>query len=65
MLVGNLGAIVGSIVSTRLMLRHTTKIFGKDAPCECDGGEEEQIDISQFRKVRKGSVGTRFLKTKK
>ena len=60
-LVGNLGAIVGSIVSTRLMLRHTTKIFGKDAPCECDGGEEEQIDISQFRKVRKGSVGTRFL----
>ena len=60
-LVGNLGAIVGSIVSTRLMLRHTTKIFGKDAPCECDGGEEEQIDISQYRKVRKGSVGTRFL----
>ena len=60
-LVGNLGAIVGSIVSTRLMLRHTTKIFGKDAPCECDGGEEEHIDISQFRKVRKGSVGTRFL----
>ena len=59
-LVGNLGAIVGSIVSTRLMLRRTAKIFGKEAACECNGDEEE-IDINKFRKVRKGSVGTRFL----
>ena len=59
-LVGNIGAICGSIVSTRLMLRHTAKIFGKDAPCDVsDDGEE--MDINQFRKVRKGSVGTRFL----
>ena len=60
MLVGNLGAIVGSIVSTRLMLRHTAKIFGKDADCELEG-EEDQIDIAQYRKVRKGGIGTRFL----
>ena len=59
-LVGNLGAIVGSIISTRLMLHRTAKIFGKEAPCECDGDTEE-IDIDRFRKVRKGSVGTRFL----
>ena len=59
-LVGNLGAIVGSIVSTRLMLRHTAKIFGKDADCELEG-EEDQIDIAQYRKVRKGGIGTRFL----
>ena len=59
-LVGNIGAICGSIVSTRLMLRHTAKIFGKDAPCDVsDDGEE--MDINQFRKVRKGSIGTRFL----
>ena len=59
-LVGNIGAICGSIISTRLMLRHTAKIFGKDAPCDVnDDGEE--MDINQFRKVRKGSVGTRFL----
>lgn len=59
-LVGNIGAICGSIVSTRLMLRHTSKIFGKEAPCEVtDDGEE--MDINQFRKVRKGSIGTRFL----
>ena len=59
-LVGNLGAVVGSIVSTRLMLRKTAKIFGKESMCECEG-EEEEIDIAQYRKVRKGSTGTRFL----
>ena len=60
-LIGNLGAIVGSIVSTRLMLWHTAKIFGKEAPCECDDDGEEQIDVNKYRKIRKGSVGTRFL----
>ena len=59
-LVGNLGAIVGSIVSTRLMLRRTAKIYGKDADCELEGNVEE-IDIKTYRKVRKGSIGTRFL----
>ncbi len=59
-LVGNLGAIVGSIVSTRLMLRKTAKIFGKEADCELEA-DAEQIDINKYRKVRKGSVGTRFL----
>lgn len=32
-LVGNAGAIVGSIVSTRLMLHFTRKVYGTDAPC--------------------------------
>ena len=59
-LVGNLGAIVGSIVSTRLMLLRTAKVFGKEAPCECDD-EGEVIDINKYRTIRKGSVGTRFL----
>ena len=59
-LVGNLGAIAGSIVSTRLMLRYTAKLYGKDAPCELDG-EEESIDIDKYRKVRKGSSGLRFM----
>ena len=59
-LIGNLGAIVGSIVSTRIMLLWTAKIFGKEADCEIEG-ETEDIDINKFRKVRKGSVGTRFL----
>ena len=59
-LVGNIGAIVGSIVSTRLMLRYTAKVFGKDADCECDGADET-LDIRRYRKVRTGSVGTRLM----
>ena len=59
-LVGNLGAIAGSIVSTRLMLMYTAKLFGKDAPCELEG-EEDPIDIDKYRKVRKGSSGLRFM----
>ena len=59
-LVGNLGAIAGSIVSTRLMLRYTAKLFGKDAPCELEG-EADDIDIHNFRKVRKGGGGMRFM----
>jgi spore maturation protein SpmB len=59
-LVGNIGAIIGSIVSTRLMLRYTAKIYGKDAPCECDTTEEE-LDVTRLRKVRTGSVGTRLM----
>ena len=59
-LVGNLGALIGSIVSTRLMLRYTAKLFGKEAPCELEG-DEESIDIHNFRKVRRGSGGLRFM----
>lgn len=33
-LIGNLGAVIGSIVSTRLMLSHTKKVFGTEALCD-------------------------------
>lgn len=59
-LVGNLGAVVGSIVSTRLMLHSTAKIYGKEAPCELLG-EAEEIDISKYRQIREGGIGSRFL----
>ena len=59
-LIGNLGAVAGSIVSTRLMLRYTGKLFGKDAPCEIlDDGES--IDIEKYRKVRRGGTGMRLM----
>ena len=32
-LIGNLGAVIGSIVSTRLMLMKTSKIYGRTASC--------------------------------
>ena len=59
-LVGNIGAIVGSIVSTRLMLWRTAKIYGKEEMCDVDDGGET-MDVNKFRKVREGSVGGRFL----
>ena len=58
-LIGNIGAIIGSIVSTRLMLRHTKMIYGTEAPCElCGSGET--IDIHHLRKVREESTPRRL-----
>ena len=59
-LVGNIGAIVGSIVSTRLMLWRTAKIYGKEEMCDIND-DGEAMDVNKFRKVREGSVGGRFL----
>ena len=59
-LVGNLGAVVGSIVSTRLMLWRTSRIYGKEEMCDVyDDGQN--VDVNKFRKVREGSIGSRFL----
>ena len=59
-LVGNLGAVIGSIVSTRLMLHHTAKVYGTEAPCEISG-EDDNLDINHFRRVRKGDPASRFI----
>jgi len=59
-LVGNLGAVIGSIVSTRLMLLCTAKIYGKVEECEIEG-EHESFDINNYREVRPGSVAGRFM----
>ena len=59
-LVGNLGAVIGSIVSTRLMLNFTKKLYGTEAPCEL-GDDHEQIDIQHFRKVRDESTARRLM----
>ena len=59
-LVGNLGAVIGSIVSTRLMLSCTKKIYGKDAPCEISD-DGEVIDIHHYRVVRDESTARRFM----
>ncbi len=59
-LVGNVGAIIGSIVSTRLMLLHTAKLYGKEAPCDLVG-ETEAIDIKHYRAVRPESTGRRLM----
>ena len=60
-LIGNLGAIIGSIVSTRLMLHQTARIYGKEADCELHGHSGPLIDIDHYRQVRRGGIGTRFI----
>ena len=59
-LVGNLGAVIGSIVSTRLMLGFTKKLYGTEAPCDLNDTDEE-IDIQHFRKVRNESTPRRLM----
>lgn len=58
-IIGNIGAIIGSIVSTRLMLRQTKKIYGKDEPCVIDDGDG--FDMMNYREVRSGSIAERAL----
>ena len=57
--IGNLGAIIGSIVSTRLMLYKTKKIFGTEAPA-LSHNVENTITLDE-RFVREGNVGERFI----
>ncbi|SDI37120.1 CD0519/CD1768 family membrane protein [Dolosicoccus paucivorans] len=57
-LIGNIGAVIGSIVSVRLMLTFTKKLYGTT----------ERVGVSTFehvpensRVIREGSVGSRVL----
>lgn len=57
-LIGNLGAVIGSMVSTRLMLSHTKKVFGTDAPCDpLVGYVAEEADANAPKK----GVGMRVI----
>ncbi|MGI6011795.1 MAG: hypothetical protein ACOX8H_09920 [Ruminococcus sp.] len=58
-LIGNLGAIVGSIVSVRIMLHFTAKVFGKEEMCIAGEGETRLKENE--REIRPGSVGNRAL----
>ena len=57
-LVGNLGAVVGSIVSTRIMLRFTGRMYGKEEEAVTDAGQAMDRKV---RVVRECSAASRFL----
>lgn len=58
-LIGNLGAVIGSIFSARLMLMKTKKIFGTIADADV---KESDVTISMDERViRPGGVGERFM----
>ena len=58
-IVGNIGAIIGSIVSVRLMLMKTKKIYGTTVEAEEDSSIT--YDILEYREVREGSIGERLM----
>lgn len=57
--IGNLGAIIGSIVSVRIMLHFTKKEYGTTE--YCIPPEEGDDDIMNTREIRPGSVAGRIL----
>jgi hypothetical protein len=58
-LIGNIGAIIGSVVSVRLMLRATKKAFGTDAMAV--EGRFADTDLLNYREIRRGNTGRRML----
>ena len=59
-MIGLLGAVVGSIVSTRLMLRFTRKVFGTEADMAAEDGAVSSIPAG-MRSVREGGIGSRAM----
>ena len=60
-LVGNLGAVIGSIVSARLMLRYTVREFGKDAPAVDESTLGGDSVPEGYRAIRQGGVASRAM----
>ncbi len=59
-IVGLIGAIIGSVISTRLMLAFTKKRFGKEAAL--DTAEDEcSLMPEKMRPVRSGGIGARVM----
>lgn len=58
--IGFVGAVIGSIVSTRLMSHYTKKKFGTEEPA-VSGECTDSYDMVRERLVREGSIGGRIL----
>lgn len=58
-LAGNLGAVLGSVISARLMLHATAKIYGKTADC-VDNSDGSTLSFSH-RLIREGNAAQRAI----
>ena len=58
-LTGLLGAVVGSVISTRLMLRFTAKLYGKEE--EMVPHAEKAAAAAPTRPIRSGGLSSRFM----
>lgn len=61
-LIGNIGAVIGSIVSVRIMLHYTKKEFGKEKWAVEEGTESGDAMLN-YREIRDGNVGRRALES--
>ncbi|MCB2289025.1 hypothetical protein LGK97_04490 [Clostridium sp. CS001] len=60
-IIGNIGAVIGSIVSVRLMIFQTKKVYGTESMCDSEG--TVNYDMLTHREVREGSVTARLLES--
>lgn len=59
-LVGFIGAVIGSIVSTRIMMAFTVKIYGKEKNMVEDS-KDDHVIMMNMRPVRSGGVASRLM----
>ncbi len=60
-IIGNIGAIIGSIVSVHIMLHFTKKEYGvEEMAVESNGSE---LNLLMYREVREGNLGSRLLES--
>lgn len=60
-LIGNVGAVIGSIISVRIMLKFTKKYYGDTAFDEMAGDDFDPATHVEMREVRSGSLFQRVL----
>lgn len=58
-IIGNLGAVIGSIISVRIMLHFTKKEFGIKVSAIVE--ESKDFDVMNYREIREGRFGERLL----
>ena len=59
--IGLLGAVIGSIISTRLMIRSTRKFYGERAEEPAIDNWDDSFDVFEHRAVRSGGFGARMM----
>lgn len=60
-LIGNIGAIFGSIISVRLMMHFTKKEYGTEEYCIPLEKGQDPKELFKMREIREGSVGGRAI----
>lgn len=62
-LIGNIGAIIGSVVSVRIMMRFTKKEYGTTEYCIPMEEGVDQKALFETREIREGSIGGRAIES--